>query len=76
MPPDRRPTKIVLQLDAPYDLAAVGVSTRAPAPGDATLGAGEYLHDATSPGLGVLGHPFLADMGADAKAIVEYLKTL
>jgi hypothetical protein len=76
LPPDRRPTKIVLQLDATYDLDAVGVRTRAPGGADAKLGAGEYLHDASAPGLGVLGHPFLSDMGTDAKAIIEYLKTL
>ena len=76
MPPERRPAKIVLQLDAPYDLDTVGVRTRAPGGADTKLGAGEYLHDASVPGLGVLGHPFLADMGADATAIIEYLKTL
>jgi hypothetical protein len=72
-PPDRRPKTIVLQLDAPYDLRAVGVATRAPG---GNLGAGEYLHDGAAPGLGVLGHPFLADLGADAPAVIEYLKTL
>ncbi len=72
-PPARRPMKIVLQLDAPYDLDAVGVATRGP---DGPLAAGEYLHDASRAGLSVAGHPFLADLGADAPAVIEYLKTL
>ena len=73
-PPTKRPLQIVLQLDALYDLKAVGVSTRAPG---APLAAGEYLHDAGKPGLGVQGHPFLADLGADAAAaVIEYLKSL
>jgi len=71
--PEKRPAQIVLQLDAPYDLDTVGVATRAPG---AALGAGEYLHDAKKPGLSVAGHPFLADLGADAPAVIEYLKTL
>ena len=77
-PPDKRPTRFVLELDAPYDLDAVGVATRAPAAGAAPgqLGPGEYLEDATRPGLGVGGHPFLAALGPDARAVIEYLKTL
>jgi hypothetical protein len=39
--------------------------------------AGAYLHDASRPGFSVAGHPFLADLGADAAAaVIEYLKTL
>ncbi len=65
MPPARRPTHFTLAFDAPYDLDAVGVAS---GPG--------YAQDATRPGLSVLGHPFLADLGADAPAVIEYLKTL
>ncbi len=72
MPADRRPTRFVVEPTALYDLAAVGVATRAAgAPGP-----GAYLHDATQPGFAVTGHPFLADLGADAIAVIEYLKTL
>ena len=72
-PPERRAKQIVIELDAPYDLDAVGVATRAPgaAPGD-----GEYLQDAAQPGLSNAGHPFLADLGDSAAAVIEYLKTL
>lgn len=73
-PPADRVARYVLQLDAPYDLERVGVSIRAP--GAAPLAAGEYLHDGNRPGLAVGGHPFLADVGADARAVIEYLKTL
>jgi hypothetical protein len=72
-PPDQRPQQIVLRLDEPYDLRTVGVATRAPG---AAPGQGEYLHDARRPGLSVAGHPFLSDLGADAPAVIEYLKTL
>ncbi|MGE5185674.1 MAG: hypothetical protein ACM31C_26615 [Acidobacteriota bacterium] len=72
-PPDQRPSQIVLRFDEPYDLAAVGVATRVPG---GALAHGEYLHDASRPGLSVAGHPFLADLGADAPAVIEYLKTL
>jgi hypothetical protein len=72
-PPEKRATAFVLQLDALYDLKVVGVATRAPG---GSLAPGEYLHDATKPGFGVQGHPFLADLGADARAVIEYLKTL
>jgi mono/diheme cytochrome c family protein len=73
MPPDKRPAKLVVDLDANYDLVAVGVATRPP--GDA-LRAGEYMHDAKQPGFSVAGHPFLAELGKDAAAVIEYLKTL
>jgi mono/diheme cytochrome c family protein len=73
MKPDQRPAKFVVELDAPYDLARVGVATRSP---DGAIRAGEYLHDATKPGFSVAGHPFLADLGADAPAVIEYLKAL
>ena len=61
-------------LSAPYDLAAVGIATHA---ATAPLADGDYLEDASAPGLGVGGHPFLADLDrADARAVVEYLRTL
>jgi hypothetical protein len=72
-PPAKRATRFVVDLAAPYDLATVGVTVR-----DATapVGADSYLHDARAPGFSVAGHPFLADLGADARAVIEYLKTL
>ena len=70
--PDKRPTKFVVEPEALYDLATVGVPMR---PATAPLKGG-YLHDASKPGFSVAGHPFLADLGADAAAVIEYLKTL
>jgi hypothetical protein len=67
-PPARRPTTFILDLDALYDLTAVGLPWR-------TTGDG-YVHDASRPGFSVLGHSFLSDLGADANAVIEYLKTL
>ena len=73
-PPDKRATRLVVDLDAPYDLANVGVATRdanGPVSGHA------YLHDAGSPGMSVAGHSFLADLGGrDSAAVIEYLKSL
>jgi hypothetical protein len=37
---------------------------------------GEYLHDATKPGFSIAGHPFVAELGKDAPAVIEYLKAL
>jgi hypothetical protein len=73
-PPRSRSRHFVVQPDAPYDLDAVGVRTRpvdagAPAPS-------EYAFDGGAPGLSVEGHPFLADLGPDAAAVIEYLKGL
>jgi hypothetical protein len=34
------------------------------------------VHDDALPGFSVAGHPYLADLGADAAAVIEYLKTL
>ncbi len=65
MPPERRPTKFLLDADGLYDLVNVGVP----------IGTG-YAYDGTRPGFSVVGHPFLADLGADARAVIEYLKTL
>lgn len=67
-PPARRPTRFALDLDAPYDLAAVGVAMRETPR--------SFHHDATRPGFAVGGHPFLADLGGDARLVIEYLKTL
>jgi mono/diheme cytochrome c family protein len=71
--PGKRATTYVVELDAPLDLETVGVRVAAD---HAPLAAGEHRHDGTQPGLSVLGHPFLADLGADAAAVIEYLKTL
>jgi hypothetical protein len=73
-PPAARPQRYVVAPDAAYDLDAVGVRTRAS--GGAPPGPGEYLYDASAPGLGVEGHPYLADLGPDAPAVIEYLKGL
>jgi hypothetical protein len=72
--PKARPRRFVVQPDAAYDLDAVGVKTH-PVEGGAPS-AGEYAYDGDGPGLGVEGHPFLADLGSDAPAVIEYLKGL
>jgi len=72
-PPAKRPSRYVIDLDAPLDLDTVGVRVVAD---HEPLAPGEYRHDGAQPGLSVLGHPFLADLGADAAAVIEYLKTL
>jgi mono/diheme cytochrome c family protein len=61
-PPEKRAPRYVLDLDALYDLGEVGVAARAA--------------DGTEPGLSTAGHPFLSDLGDDAMAVIEYLKTL
>lgn len=71
-PPEQRAKQFVVDLGAPYDLATVGVVMRAGGP----VPAQGYAHDATKPGFSVAGHPFLADLGPDASAVIEYLKTL
>jgi hypothetical protein len=68
-PPDKRARKYTVAYGAPYDLDAVGLST-------APHGAGDYAYDADRPGFSVAGHPFLADLGDDARDVIEYLKTL
>ena len=73
-PPAERASRfadVVFDLDAPYDLGAVGIASH-PArdlagPFELTVGQG---------GISPLGHPFLADLGADSRAVIEYLKTL
>ena len=70
MPPDKRPVAFVTDVDGVYDLVAVGMPWQAaPAPG--------FVHDSATPGFSVLGHPFLAELGPEARAdVIEYLKTL
>jgi hypothetical protein len=71
--PSLRATRFVVHGEAPLDLAKVGLTTSEP---DAPLGPGDYLQDGTKDGFRVSGHPFLADLGDDSTAVVEYLKTL
>src|SRR5262249_49417766 len=73
-PPDERVSRwsqVVFDLDGTYDLVDVGVphhpARDAPGPFELVVDGG-----AISP----LGHPFLADLGPDARAVIEYLKTL
>ncbi|MEO6776704.1 MAG: hypothetical protein ABI467_27430 [Kofleriaceae bacterium] len=66
-PPAMRVAQTV-DLAAPYDLSTVGVATIAAAPS----GPEQYRDD---PAL-LAGHPFLSDLGADAPAVIEYLKSL
>jgi hypothetical protein len=73
MRPDKRPTRFVVHGEAPIDLASVGLAT---ADAGAPLGAGDYLQDDTIDGFRVTGHPFLANLGDESKAVIEYLKTL
>jgi hypothetical protein len=65
--PEKRVPQTV-DLGAPYDLTNVGVATTAAAPS----GADQYRDD---PAL-LAGHPFLATLGKDVPAVIEYLKTL
>jgi hypothetical protein len=74
MSPKTRPRRFVVAPDGAYDLDAVGVRTRALGASPPT--GSEYVYDADAGGLGVDGHPFLADLGADAAAVIEYLKGL
>jgi hypothetical protein len=71
--PDLRPVRFVVHGEAPLDLDKVGVSTADPG---MPLGPGDYLQDGTINGFHVTGHPFIADLGDESKAVVEYLKTL
>ncbi len=75
-PPAERPRRYFVDPDAPYDLAHLGTAWRPATPGEKPH-AGEYLYDATKPGYGVAGHPFLARLPEDKRrAVIEYLKTL
>jgi hypothetical protein len=72
--PSMRPRRFVVHGAAPLDLDKVGLSTADPG---APVGPGDYLQDGSIDGFRVSGHPFIADLGGDeAKAVVEYLKTL
>ncbi len=74
-PPGHRPTRFVIDATGLYDLATVGVPTSSTTGGTTGVRIG-YPYDATRPGFAVTGHPFLADLGGDARAVIEYLKTL
>jgi mono/diheme cytochrome c family protein len=64
-PPEQRPTRFGIDPGGLYDLDKVGIAS------------GNYMIDATKPGFGVEGHPFLSQLGpADAALVIEYLKTL
>ncbi len=71
--PASRPTRFVVHGKAPLDLEKVGLATGDPG---APLGEGDYVQDGTKDGFRVTGHPFLADLGHNARAVIEYLKTL
>jgi hypothetical protein len=73
MRPDVRPTRFVVHAGAPLDLDAVGVAT---SPVGGALGPDDYVQDASAAGFRVTGHTFLADLGDESKAVIEYLKTL
>ena len=77
-PPEERPTRFVVRAAEPFDLTRIGTPWRAVTDGDTPdLASGEYLYDASTPGLGVEGHPFLSDLAQrDRDAVLEYLKTL
>jgi hypothetical protein len=71
--PSLRPTRFLVHGDAPLDLEKVGLTTGDPG---AQPGPGDYVQDATTDGFHVSGHPFLADLGDESRAVIEYLKTL
>jgi hypothetical protein len=71
--PSQRPVRFLVHGDAPLDLDKVGLPT-----GDAAgpAGPGDYVQDGSKDGFHVTGHPFLANLGEDSRAVIEYLKTL
>jgi hypothetical protein len=71
--PSQRPSRFVIRGEAPLDLERVGVATADPG---TPLGPGDYVQDGNVDGFRVGGHPFIADLGDDSKAVVEYLKAL
>ena len=74
MKPEARPTRFVVHAGAPLDLERVGVAT---SEAGGALGEGDFLQDDTAPGMHAGGHPFLSNLGGDeARAVIEYLKTL
>ncbi len=73
-PPDQRVARwgaLVYDLDGTYDLADVGLAHHA-----ARDALGPFELAVTASPISPLGHPFLADLGPDARAVIEYLKTL
>lgn len=73
--PADRPQRFVVDVDAPYDLGAIGLAWHAAPSGDAP--AHGYLYDGTQPGYRTEGHTFLSALPADdRRAVLEYLKTL
>jgi len=66
-PPAKR-APVTVDLAALYDLTTVGVATK---PGEPS-GPEQYRDEQKL----LAGHPFLADLGADAPAVIEYLKSL
>lgn len=76
LPEDERPQRFIVDAEAAYDLEGLGTRYRLAAPG-ADVGPGSYLQDATRPGYGTGGHPYLSDLDATSRrAVLEYLKTL
>jgi mono/diheme cytochrome c family protein len=76
MAPEKRPKRFIVDTEGKYDLERVGVRYEVPAATRA-LRPGEYEYDGGEPGLGVGGHPFLANLAPeDRRAVIEYLKTL
>lgn len=74
--PESRPRRFIVDTEGLYDLDRVGVRYEVPQSPRA-LRPGEYVYDGTAPGLGVGGHPFLAELTPDdRRAVIEYLKTL
>jgi hypothetical protein len=75
MDPEQRPRRFVVDVDAPYDLANLGLPWRAAARGEqASRG---YLYDGEQPGYRVDGHRFVSELPVDdRRAVLEYLKTL
>ena len=65
--PSAGPARYAIASDL-YDLDLVGFR--------ATAALRAMLWTARGRGFSVLGHPFLADLGADARSVIEYLKTL
>ena len=74
--PEDRPQRFIVDPDGTYNLDRVGVRYEVPRE-ERGLRPGEYAYDGRAPGLGVEGHPFLADLPPeDRRAVIEYLKTL
>jgi len=75
MKPEERPRRFWVDLDAPYDVAHLGLHWTEPRASDSSSHG--YVYDGTAPGYSVDGHRFLSDLPADdRRAVLEYLKTL